>query len=129
MMILPAASVIVDFHMNWSRVVLIYSVILAAWGLFLWLRGSNPSPAYLGALVIAEGIFIVQGVAGLIVLGTGHRPHDGLHYLYGAVLVLTLPGAYFFGDNAKERRDSLIFGLAGLFLIGIAIRGITTGGT
>ena len=126
---LPIASLIVDFHMNWSRVVVIYAAFLAVWGLYLWIRGSNPSPGYLGALVIAEGIFLVQGLAGLLALSSGHRPHDALHYLYGGVLVLTLPAAYFFGDGGRERRDSLIFGLAGLFLIGIAIRGITTGGS
>jgi len=126
-----AATLIVDFHMNWSRVVLIYSGILALWGLFLWVRKSNPSPGYLGALAIAEGVFLVQGISGLIAVitanGAHDRPHDPLHYLYGVVLVLTLPAAYFFGDGGRERRDSLIFGLAALFIIGIAIRGITTG--
>jgi hypothetical protein len=125
--LLPIASAVVDFHMNWSRVVVIYAAIVTVWGLFLWFRGGNPSPGYLGALVIAEGVFIVQGVGGLIALATGHRPHDGLHYLYGVVLVLTLPAAYLFGNSASERRDSLIFGLATLFLIGIAVRAITTG--
>jgi hypothetical protein len=127
MALLPVGSAIVDFHMNWARVVVIYAAIVTVWGLFLWIRGSKPSPGYLGALVIAEGVFIIQGLGGLIALGTGHRPNDGLHYLYGVVLVLTLPVAYFFGNMASERRDSLIFGLATLFLIGIAIRGITTG--
>lgn len=119
----------VDLHNNFSRVVLIYAGIVAVWGLFLWIRGSNPSPSYLGSLAIAEGVFVVQGVIGLLVRGTGHFPHDALHYLYGVVLVLTLPVAYFMGNGASERRDSLLFGLASLFLIGIAIRGITTGGT
>ena len=45
------------------------------------------------------------------------------------MLVVTLPTAYFLSSGGTERRDSLIFGLAGIFLIGIAIRGITTGGT
>jgi hypothetical protein len=127
MSLLPIASAIVDFHSNWARVVFIYAALVAVWGLFLWVRGHKPSPGYLGALVIAEGVFVVQGVAGLISLASGHRPHEGLHYLYGVVLVLTLPAAYFFGNNATERRDSLIFGLGTLFLVGIAIRGIGTG--
>jgi len=51
-----------------------------------------------------------------------------LHYLYGVLAVITLPSAYFYGDRASERRDSLILGLAGLFLVGVAIRSMTTGG-
>jgi hypothetical protein len=57
----------------------------------------------------------------------GHRPADPLHYLYGVVLVVTLPTVYFMGNSASERRDSLYFGLAAAFLIGIAIRAGTTG--
>jgi hypothetical protein len=121
------ASAIVDFHSGWARVVVTYAAIILVWGLYLWLRKSTPSPGYLGALVIAQAVFIIQGIGGLVALATGHRPHDALHYLYGVVLVLTLPVAYFYGNSARERRDSLIFGLATLFLIGIAVRAITTG--
>jgi heme A synthase len=121
------AATSVDFHSSFSRVVLIYSAIIGLWGLFLYFRGSNPSPGYLGALVIAEGVGLFQGAIGLFVRSQGHAPHDALHYLYGVVLVITLPAAYFLGKGASERRDSLIFGLAGLFMLGIAIRGVTTG--
>ncbi|HLJ67405.1 MAG TPA: hypothetical protein VKX16_08600 [Chloroflexota bacterium] len=122
------ASFIVNFHSNFARVVLIYSALMALWGLGLYFAGRNPSPSYLGSLVLEEAIAIFQGLLGVIVLGGGNRPHDGLHYLYGVVLVITLPAAYFYSARGTERRDSLIFGLATLFMLGIAIRGITTGG-
>jgi hypothetical protein len=64
----------------------------------------------------------------VILLGEGNRPHDALHFLYGIVAVLTLPAAYFLSAGGTERHDSLVFGLATLFMIGVAIRGITTGG-
>jgi heme A synthase len=122
------AAVEIDLHKSFSQVVLIYAGLMAAWGLFLYLRRSNPAPGYLGSLVIAEGVFLVQGLIGIVVFAAGHRPHNSLHYLYGLVLVLTLPTAYFMSARGIERRDSLIFGLACLFLVGVAIRGITTGG-
>ena len=127
-MTLTLASAIVDFHSNFSRVVVIYSAIIALWGLFLFARGANPSPGYLGSLVIAEGVAVVQGILGLVTRTQTSGPHDALHYLYGIVLVITLPSAYFYSSGGKERRDSLIFALAGLFMLGIGIRGITTGG-
>ena len=116
-------------HQGFANALLIYSLFLAIWGLFLYVRGSNPEGGYLGALVILEGLAILQGLVGALLFGQGHRPHDALHFLYGIVAVLTLPTAYFISAGGTERRDSLVFGLATLFMIGVAIRGITTGGT
>ena len=114
-------------HQGFARVVLTYGVFMALWGLFLFVRGSNPSGGYLGALVLAEGVAILQGIIGLVLVLQGHRPADALHYLYGVAAVLVLPSAYLFSNRATERRDSLILGLASLFLVGVAIRGIATG--
>ena len=113
-------------HQGLARALLIYSAFMCVWGLFLYFRGSNPSGGYLGALVIDEGLAIVQSLLGLVVRVQGHVPHDPLHYLYGAAAVLTLPAAYLMSDGGQDRRDSLVFGLAGLLLVGIAIRGIMT---
>lgn len=118
---------IAGFHESFSRVVLIYSLIVALWGLFLFFRGSNPSGGYLGALIINGGITVFQGLVGTLLVILGHRPHDNLHFLYGIVSVLTLPTAYFMSSNGAERRDSLIFALAALLLFGLSIRAIMTG--
>lgn len=114
-------------HQGFARVLLFYSAITGIWGLFLYFRGRNPTGGYLGALIINEGVAILQGLLGLLLRVTGSAPHDPLHYLYGAVAVLTLPAAYFMSDGGRQRRDSLVFGLAGVLLVGIALRGIMTG--
>lgn len=115
-------------HQGFARAFLIYSALMGLWGLFLWLTGRPPTGGYLGALVLDEGLALVQGVVGLLVHAGGHAPHDVLHYLYGIVAVVSLPAAYFLSDEGTTRRDSLYFGLAGLFLVGVAIRGTITGG-
>lgn len=115
------------FHQSFFTVVLLYNAFMAIWGLGLFFLRRNPSGSYLGALAIDEAVALVQGIAGLILILQGHRPHDALHYLYGVVLAITLPFAYFYGDNGTSRRDSLIFGIAAAFLVGIAIRSATTG--
>jgi hypothetical protein len=114
-------------HQGFARAFLIYSALMAVWGLFLYVTGHNPSGGYLGALVLDEGLALVQGVVGLILRTQGHAPHDPLHYLYGVVAVVALPAAYFLSDEGATRRDSLYFGLAGLFLVGVAIRATVTG--
>jgi hypothetical protein len=120
-------NVILSFHKSWALVVLLYSLFLGLWGLFLYVTNRNPSGSFLGALIIAEAVAVLQGIVGIVLLLQGHRPPEALHYLYGIVAVLTLPSAYFLGEGGAVRRDSLLFGLAGLFLVLIAIRAMTTG--
>jgi hypothetical protein len=121
-------GVVFSLHQGFAAVFLLYSLFMGLWGIFLYFRGSNPSGGYLGALVLDEGVAVLQGLIGIVLLLQGHRPHDALHYLYGVVAVITLPAAYFLGNGAQDRRDSGIFGLAGLLLVGIALRGMATGG-
>lgn len=127
MLAVTTQDVVLYLHQGFSRVLLLYSALMAGYGLVLFLRGSNPSGGYLGALIIAEGVVIAQGIIGLLLRTQGTPPHDSLHYLYGVVAVLTLPSAYFLSSNGTERKDSLIFAAASLFLIGVAIRGVATG--
>jgi hypothetical protein len=121
------ASLPLTLHQGFARALLIYALILAVWGLFAYLRGTNPPGGYLGAMIILEGLGIVQALVGVVLLGAGHRPDSTLHYLYGAATVLTLPAAYFMSAGGRERRDSMVFGLAALLLVGVALRAITTG--
>jgi heme A synthase len=122
------ASLLVALHTGFKNVVLLYSIAVAIWGFFLYFRGSNPTGSFLGAIAINFGVVILQGFIGLLLVLQGHRPHDGLHYLYGGVSLLVLPAAYFFSNAGRERRDSLIFGIAALLLFGIGIRAAMTGG-
>lgn len=115
------------FHHNFAQVVIAYNVILALWGVGLWALRRNPAGGFLGALVLDEGVVILQGIFGIILYAQGHRPTDNLHLLYGVVSLLVLPFAYSYSARGTERRDSLVLGVACLFLAGIAVRAITTG--
>jgi hypothetical protein len=106
---------------------ILYFGILTLWGLFEWVRGRNPSSSYLGALILGEGLGAIQDLVGLILMATGKHPADPLHFLYGAVIILTLPTVYGIVDQARTRRSTLFFALACAFLIGIAIRASATG--
>ncbi len=124
-------TVVVFLHQGFSRVVLIYSVLLALWGLFLYVRGEPPSGGLLGALVLDEGVIILQSLIGIVLYGQGYRPGQSLHLLYGLAVFLALPTAYLWAGANRvgppTRRDSLVFGLTCLFLFGLGIRAATTG--
>ncbi len=120
-------ELLVTAHQAWSQVVLIYLFLTGLFGLFLFFRKSEPSGQFLGALVIAECVVVVQGIFGILLVIQGYRPAAGLHFLYGVVALITLPSAYLYTRGATVRGSSLIFGGASLFLFGISIRAITTG--
>jgi hypothetical protein len=126
MTVAKTTSLPLTLHQGFARALLIYALMLAVWGLFNYVRGSNPPGGYLGAMIILEGLAVVQSLVGVVLLGSGHRPDSTLHYLYGGAAVLTLPAAYFMSAGGRERRDSMVFGLAALLLVGVALRAMTT---
>jgi len=126
-MIIAADSFTVVLHRGFYSVVVLYFAILALWGLILFFRRRNPSGGYLGALVLAEGVVVLEALIGIVLLLQGHRPNDMLHYVYGLVAVIALPAAYFLSANGTERRDSLYFAIATAFTAAIALRAGFTG--
>jgi len=49
-----------------------------------------------------------------------------VHYLYGFLSVITLPGAFAYMRGRDSRREVLLYGLIGLFMVGVSLRAIGT---
>jgi hypothetical protein len=114
---------VILFHQDLFRSLVLYFGALALWGLYLWLRGKPPSGSYLGALILGVGLAAVQGLSGLLIVATtSHHPKDGLHWLYGFVVLLTLPVIYgAWAQHVNDRRASLFYGLGCAFIVVIAV--------
>jgi NADH:ubiquinone oxidoreductase subunit 6 (subunit J) len=86
--------------------------------------------SYFGAVVIAEILYVAQALLGsfLFLSGTGDLERPSVHILYGAVVLLTLPGVYIYTRGDESRRTILLYSLAFIFLVGIIFRSMTTGG-
>ena len=82
---------------------------------------------YRSTLVLAELLFIVQGLVGVGLFVTGHVLRDSLHLLYGVLLVLALPIAASYTSARERRREPLVFGIVGLFMVGLTVRAFMTG--
>jgi hypothetical protein len=80
--------------------------------------------AYVRIAAAAAGI---QVLIGLTLVATGHRPHDLLHWFYGAATLLALPFARWMGGPLKQRdkRLWLAGGAVATFLF--ALRAVMTG--
>jgi heme A synthase len=114
-----------------SNSIWLFFLILGLWGLFRAIRRQGVDGSYLGALVIGEGLYLLQGILGAILWSGGllkplSRPQ--MHVLYGSFALVFLPFVYIVwlkGDNSNRAQWAL--SLATLFLFGIALRAIGTG--
>ncbi len=113
-------------HQGLFRAGLLITVIVAGWGLLAYFRKQPASGGYRSTLVMTELLFVLQGLVGLALLLTGARLRDGLHVLYGVVLVLVLPIAASYTAGHERRREPLVFGLVGVFMLGLTIRALMT---
>jgi len=119
--------VIQQLHTTIAQATILYFALLGIWGVFLALRRAPFDASYKGALLIGIGLGVVQALVGLLLLVTGGRgPRDDLHYLYGLSVIVALPLVHqLIGKRSIPR--VLAYGLACLFVMGLAIRATTTG--
>ncbi|HEX4733203.1 MAG TPA: hypothetical protein VH247_02220 [Thermoleophilaceae bacterium] len=70
--------------------VLATNLLAGVWGAIAWAR-KDPSVWFWYVLRVAQSVVVVQVTLGLVLLATGHRAGDELHYAYGvSLLVVTL---------------------------------------
>jgi heme A synthase len=118
----------VELHQLIARALVLYFALVGVWGVFLGIRKAEFNSAIRGALIIGVALGVVQAIVGLVLVLSGQRPADNLHYLYGASVIVTLPLVASYIVDKKISRP-LAYGLASLFMAGLAIRAITTGGS
>lgn len=117
---------LLTLHQGLFRAGVLITLAIAGWGLITWLRKQPASGGYRSTLVLTEALFVLQALVGVGLYLGGRRPHDGLHLLYGVLLLITLPIAASYTSGRDKRREALVFGIAGLFMTGLAIRALTT---
>jgi hypothetical protein len=84
------------------------------------------------AVLAVLGSVIAAGLIGAILLVTGARPADPLHFVYGPAALIALPVAIWVGargtrvGSPRVRRDVWTAG-GGLVLLGIVLRLFATG--
>ncbi|MFN2590130.1 MAG: hypothetical protein ABR518_05120 [Actinomycetota bacterium] len=102
--------------------------VLLLGGIALILAKRLPVTWFWRLLAVLQGLLLVQLVAGIALLVTGHR-QGILHYAYGIVFpVVVLVAAHVLGRGMEDERDSLkVFTAASFFVFGLTLRALTTG--
>lgn len=114
-------------HNGLANACLIFSLVIAAYSLLIFVRNQSLTPGFFGALVIAEVLFVAQAGVGLALYFQGGAPARGwVHYLYGVVTVISLPGLYSITRGRDTRLEALYYFAMSIFLAGIALRATET---
>jgi hypothetical protein len=117
---------VLALHQLIAQALILYFALVGFWGVILGIRKAEMNSAYRGALTIGVVMAVAQAALGVGLLLSGRQPGSDLHYLYGATVILTLPlVASYIADKKFPR--VLAFGLASLFMAGLAFRAMTTG--
>ncbi len=120
-------SVLLVLHNGLFRAGLLITAFIGVWGLVTYFRKMPSSGSFGATGVLTEALFLLQGLVGVLMFASGRRPHDNLHWLYGVLLVIVLPIAATYTSGRDPRREPLVYGIAGLFMVGLTIRALTTG--
>jgi len=78
-------------------------------------------------LSVTAGLGLLQAVFGLLLFAQGERPDEGLHFVYGLIVLGAIPVAYVYSDQKDVRRDIIIMSIAVVAIIGAAVRALATG--
>ncbi len=134
------AGFVLILHSYNVYLVLAAGLITAIWGFILYFRSGKEKKmegiprSWSILLRITAGLALLQGLFGIIMVTLGLKPGTGtglyyLHYVYGGIVALVIPLAYFsYTTGGKNpRRDVLIYSIALLILVAAGVRAWMTG--
>lgn len=113
-------------HGRLANAAWLFMAIVGIWSMVNYARGRGLDGNVLGTIIIGELMMIVQAILGIILLLAGLSPARLIHFLYGSLSVLVFPALWIYTRGDTGRRASLLWGLAGLAMMGLALRAIGT---
>lgn len=119
-------SVLVQLHIGLARASVIFSLIIGVYGLWRYWRNSGVSQDFWGVLAAGQLLYLAQAGVGILMVIVGLRPGRWVHFLYGILSIITVPGAFAYMRGRDGRREVLLYALIGLFMAGVSLRAIGT---
>lgn len=128
---------LIDFHQTVAVIILALGgvFLLAGLALIFVTRRDVGSLARVGWLRSVFRLFmwltaaggVLQAALGALLLSQGLHPKEGLHFVYGLIVLAAVPVAFVYSDQKKVRADIIIMTIAAAAIIGAAVRAMMTG--
>lgn len=110
-------------HADFAWVVVVTNAAVGVWALVAHYSDRLQVPALWRATLAAEMTIIIQVVLGVALVAVKHIEVAQFHAFYGFVALATVGIIYSYRQQVSEHRY-LLYGLGGLFLMGLALRAI-----
>ena len=112
-----------DLHATWAWVVIIGNGIAGLWALAAIRQPGLRTRALWWFTAIVEIAIVVQVILGVVLLNSQGLQVEKFHMFYGFVAIIAGSIMYSY-RHAMAHRIYLLYGLGGLFLMGLGIRAI-----
>ncbi len=115
-----------ELHITWAWVVIVSNAVAGLWALGAhWLAPLRVRPLW-WSVVAAELTIFVQVILGVWMLAVQDIQTTDFHVFYGFVALITV--AILFAYRSQLRAWLyLLYGLGGLFLMGLGLRAVVVG--
>jgi len=136
----PFIQFVLQLHGDTVWLVLVLGAAMLICGIYLFVRTRaaaggaegnvqlvGPMRLFRWLLIATAAIGVLQALFGGILYLGGLRPAEGLHYVYGLIVLGAIPVAYVYSDQKQVRRDIIIMSIAAVAIIGAAVRAFMTG--
>jgi hypothetical protein len=116
-------STLLDFHVAGAWVVIVANAAAGLWALAAHWVPRLGTRALWRFTAGAQIAIFVQVALGVAAMSAGGRQADQFHMFYGFVALVTVGIIYSYRTQLEDHRH-LLYGLGGLFLMGLAIRAL-----
>jgi hypothetical protein len=124
---LPLGS-LVDFHIGWSWVMILGNGLAGLWSLAAARWPALRTRALWWFTVIAQTSVFVQVGLGVGMVAGQDRRAEQFHMFYGFIAIIAVGIIYSYRHQLRHRLY-LLYGLGGLFIMGLGIRAMLVGQT
>ncbi|HEX5616242.1 MAG TPA: hypothetical protein VFZ83_13905 [Acidimicrobiia bacterium] len=112
-----------DFHEVWGYVAIVANAIAGVIALGAWRFASIRGRSVWIATIVAEATLMLQVLVGVVLVSDDRYTVARFHMFYGFVAFVTVGLAYSYRAQMRGRLE-LLYGLVGLFLMGVGIRAV-----
>lgn len=123
---LLAALTVLQVHEEWAWVVVIANAVAGLWALGAHWLPKLRTKALWWFTIAAQLTIFVQVVLGVIMVAGQGIEAPQFHMFYGFVAIISVALIYSYRQQMAEQRY-LLYGLGGLFLMGLGIRAMVVG--
>ena len=113
-----------DVHADFAWVVVASNALVGAWALAAHYREALRTPVLWRATLVAEITIVIEVALGVALVALNHVEVAQFHAFYGFVALATIGIIYSYRQQVTPHRY-LLYGLGGLFLMGLALRAIS----